>query len=150
VAVDWKRFWMRVVRYPGEACWLWRGAKASGYGRMRVDGRLESSHRLAWAFEHGALPEPGKVVCHRCDNRGCCRPDHLFLGTYGDNAQDAVNKGRMHPVWRRSVIDEETVRLIREAVAAGEAQRAVARRFGCSQQHVSKLARGERRANPRT
>lgn len=81
-------FWSRVDK-SGD-CWLWTGARdGKGYGRL---GNKVAS-RLSWELSHGPIPR-GKLVCHKCDNPPCVRPDHLFLGSPADNFYDMVAKGR--------------------------------------------------------
>lgn len=87
-------FWAKVARHEGNACWEWRAQKSpSGYGKVTFRGRSWRAHRLAYVFEHGAIPA-GLLICHHCDNPGCVRPDHLFAGESKDNSQDMVRKGR--------------------------------------------------------
>lgn len=83
-------------------CWEWNGCTkhTNGYGRLMVGSRTEnnrrsiSAHRASWeTFKKAAIPL-GFDVCHSCDNRKCCNPDHLFLGTRKDNVQDMMRKGR--------------------------------------------------------
>lgn len=89
------RFWEKVdIGTEGE-CWEWQaGGRGTGYGAIKVDGEVIDSHRMAWELTQGEIPE-GLFVCHHCDNRSCCNPKHLFLGTRSDNMKDAYEKGRL-------------------------------------------------------
>lgn len=87
----------RHVRAPN-GCWEWLGSKNKfGYGAIMrtVDGvsRLIGAHRFAYLTWRGEIPD-GIDVLHTCDNRCCINPDHLWLGTHGDNMRDMVAKGR--------------------------------------------------------
>lgn len=89
------RFWAKVHKHDGDGCWEWRGSvDKKGYGLIAgVTGATVRAHRLSWEMHFGAIPD-GLLVCHKCDNPSCVRPDHLFLGTYTDNKHDAMRKGR--------------------------------------------------------
>jgi hypothetical protein len=77
-----------------KGCWEYRGAKSgAGYRKVGRDGITWLAHRYAWSKLVGEIPE-GKLVLHDCDNRACCRPSHLFIGTHLDNMADMVSKGR--------------------------------------------------------
>jgi hypothetical protein len=87
-----QRFWSKVQKSDG--CWEWQGARNwKGYGEHSVNCRAIKAHRYSWALHHGPIPDKA-LVCHRCDNPCCVRPDHLFIGNNSDNQRDAVKKGR--------------------------------------------------------
>jgi hypothetical protein len=90
------RFWAKVEKAGPDDCWLWAGATVpNGYGKISRGGSsgLLLAHRVSWILAKSEIPE-GQLVLHRCDNRLCVNPAHLFLGTHGDNARDMVAKGR--------------------------------------------------------
>lgn len=86
-----RRLWSKVQKTRG--CWLWTGkAIRGGYGAITVLGKPMTAHRVAWELFYGQIPE-GMNVCHRCDNKLCCNPHHLFIGTHQDNLRHAELHG---------------------------------------------------------
>lgn len=98
---DMKRFWSYVDKSEGLGpkgeCWEWTNRLThDGYGIFNIflkrKGRPLRAHRVTYLILTGEWPT--LLICHRCDNRKCVRPEHLFKGTNLDNQQDAKQKGR--------------------------------------------------------
>lgn len=85
------RFWGKVRFGPG--CWEWRASPSQEYGAFRLRGKPRKAHRVAYEMTRGPLPK-GAVLRHDCDNPRCVRPGHLRPGSFSDNVQDAIERGR--------------------------------------------------------
>lgn len=117
-----------------DGCRIWlAGCDANGYGRVKFPGEI-LAHRVAYRAHVGHVPK-GMVVRHRCDNKRCVNPDHLQVGTYRDNTQDAFDRGRM-PLGSKkhgAKLDEVKVRMIRALKdSGGFSQAEIARAFNVS------------------
>lgn len=143
-----KRFEEKFVPEPNTGCWLWIGSIAGkGYGAF-WNGKYEvKAHRFSYELYVGPIPKGsghhGTCVLHRCDVRCCVNPDHLFLGSNQDNAEDRDKKGRntkgeTHPM---SKLTEEQVLEIR---ADGRTHEAIGADYGISDKTVSSIKRRTR------
>jgi len=77
-----------------DGCWIFLGPwDGAGYGLFSYKGFRDRAHRISWILHKGDIQD-GKSVLHTCDNRPCCNPDHLWLGSQQDNIDDMIAKGR--------------------------------------------------------
>lgn len=143
-----ERLWEKVRKGAPNECWPWTGGlTVGGYGIIRP-GRPSrkhlGTHRVAYEIAEGPIPA-GLFVLHRCDNRRCCNPSHLFLGTQQDNIDDMYAKGRArvgsdHGMARLTDDDVRTI----YSRAGRDRSEDIAATFDISLQTVGKIARRER------
>jgi len=155
-----ENFWRRVKTGDPDACWEWQGATTSaGYGNLSWHGLHVQAHRVAYFLTHGGIrlvtnfrrdgvaKRYRRFVLHTCDNRRCCNPAHLFLGSMRTNQLDAYTKGRKAQPKSNHVnakLNGDQIRMMRRMYDAGEAtQVQLATRFGVSQRVVSLIVRRE-------
>jgi hypothetical protein len=133
-------FWSKVAKTRG--CWLWVGLPTTkGYGRCQIAGRNLLAHRISYTLLKGAIPK-GLLVCHKCDNRLCVRPAHLFLGTVLDNNRDCAAKQRNcgpRNVGEENPLAKLTTEKVREIRRSSESGKSLAARFGIAQSVVSNV-----------
>jgi hypothetical protein len=109
-----EHFWDMVDKSSPDGCWTWTGfLTPQGYGRFCVAGDNHPAHAYAYELTYGPIP-PGLEALHKCDNPPCVRPDHIFIGTQGDNVRDCATKGRI------ASGDRNGLRVHPEAALCGE------------------------------
>jgi hypothetical protein len=128
-----------------DECWPWQGTKdRDGYGVIGDERRRQlRAHRIAYERAFGPV-QAGHYVLHRCDNRSCCNPNHLFAGTNSDNIADMVAKGRQArgPDNGNAKLTDDVVRRIKAALRANGVGKHIAAQYGVSEGIVSRIKVG--------
>jgi hypothetical protein len=129
-------------RHSESGCWEWTGTCSSGgYGTIKNHYSTQLAHRTSWEIHFGPIAT-GMQVCHRCDNRRCVNPSHLFLGDAFANMGDAASKGRM-PSGANHKNSKLTWDQVAEIRASKDDARVIAKRLGVSFSAVYRARRGD-------
>jgi hypothetical protein len=113
-------------------------------------GKIIRAHRLAYQLTHGWISKDVHVL-HRCDNRSCCNPKHLFTGDQATNNIDMTKKGRQF----KRLTPQQVARIVHMYQAPGIrdwgftktsarrwTQAALAEKFGVSRPLISMILNG--------
>lgn len=155
-----RKFNSYVIKGGPDECWMWQGGIRYGYGFIIFPQGVRriklQAHRLSFIMAGGELTDDKPCVCHKCDVRGCVRPDHLWAGSQADNMADMRSKGRGSPetrgIFKRRAQGEEhgqrklTDEIVRSVRAryrqGGVSQKAIASELGVTQSIISDVIRG--------
>lgn len=136
-----ERFWLYTEQGP--RCWEWTGYKnAKGYGVLNLGGQRILAHRFG--FQLVADIPDGLFVLHHCDNPGCVKFKHLYLGTRAENNAAMFARGRnRNPGLKgsgnhRARLDEADIRAIR---ASTKRAADLATEYGVSRTHIHGIKR---------
>lgn len=149
-----ERFWRLVNKTDG--CWEWTGSGWKGYGQFIIadqNGKQKRwlAHRFSWVIHNGVIPlgsgYHGTCVLHKCDNRKCVRPDHLFLGTNADNVHDMMAKGRMRIIRRYGEAHQQaklTESQVRKILSDARSRKELSEVYGVHYNTIALIKRREK------
>lgn len=126
--------------------WKWKGSKdGCGYGRIKINGKYHSAHRVSYIIFNGEIPE-GMSVLHSCDNPGCVNPKHLHLGTQADNMREMAERGRSQrgENHNNSKLTNKQVIDIRKKYELGLSQTVIGKEYNISNRYVSMIVNKKR------
>lgn len=140
-----ERFWSGVDKSAG--CWIWKNALKDGaYPSLKNGDTQIRASKVSYELHIGKV-DAGLCVLHKCDNRRCVNPWHLFLGTRADNSADMVAKdrerrGEAHPNHKLTIDDVRNIRAL--IISGSSSQGQLARKYGVNQSCISRIANKKR------
>jgi len=142
-----ERFWKYVNKT--DYCWEWVGCVGKrGYGVISRNCATRTAHRVSYEINIGIIPA-GMCVCHKCDNKLCVNPDHLWLGTLQDNIADMIKKGRNARIKVAKGEDHHSAKLTNKDVieirelrkSSNLSQREIAKMYGVTRPMIGYIER---------
>jgi len=141
-----ERLWRQIEKRGPDECWPWlSGVGGHGYGIIGLGGRKagkDMAHRVVWQLFNGPIPKIGSgyhggVIRHICNNRLCCNPAHLKLGTQKQNVSDMWKSGP-HPKGNARLTEKQVEEIRRDA----RSSRKLAPIYGVSDAHIRSIRQG--------
>lgn len=126
-------------------CWLWKDGTMHGYGCFTSNSKTFLVHRVMYSF-HFKDDIEGLFILHKCDNRLCCNPGHLSLGTHEDNMRDKMNKSRHD----KMLSDEEVIEIRRLGDEGKLTHEQISKQFGCSRSNITLILQRKSRTYIKT
>jgi hypothetical protein len=144
-----KRRLLAKYKISPTGCWEWIGQRKKDrfdYGLIWIGDRQKRAHRVSYEVHKGPIPE-GLDILHSCDNPPCINPDHLFVGTRGENCQDAASKNRFpinekHWITKLSVKQVNEIRILGKYLTYVE----ISKKFDVNPGTISRIISRTRRA----
>lgn len=157
------RFWSNVDKRGPEDCWEWTlvSSGCGGYGRFYTNKIANKSHRVSYLIKYGnnewVNGYHGLMVCHKCDNRRCVNPLHLFLGTCRTNLRDAMRKGRVpqggnfalekNRCKKNKKLSSEDINSIRSVPQRWGVLKMLSEKYGVSERYIEDIRCWHKRTN---
>lgn len=122
------------VPHKGEACLIWPfSCNWDGYGQIGLQrGVVRKAHHVMCRLAHGKPPTRRHQASHSCGNghAGCVNQEHLSWKTNSENQKDRRRHGTH--LGAKGARTQLTAAQVAEIRSRGEAQTALAARFGVS------------------
>ena len=137
---DVKQRFLEKVKQMESGCHEWQAGQArGGYGKFQFVEKTVTAHRMAYELFVAPIPD-GLCVLHRCDNRLCVNPEHLFLGDLDANVKDMDQKQRRGTKSRLTYADVEQ---IKQMLVDRYSQETIAKKFNVHQGTISRIKLGK-------
>lgn len=121
-------------------CLLWNGSTVHGYGSVSIHNKSYRVHRILWQLLNGAIPSAATHVdvLHKCGNKLCSNPAHLYLGTAQDNLRDFYRSNSM-PDGRRAFSKKEKDIILTMLNEHSNSLRKIARAVGSDHHKIKRF-----------
>ena len=131
-----KRFENYIIKKDG--CWEWKIAKVQGYGVFKFNRKMYKAHRISWELHFGEIPKD-KFVLHKCNNKECSNPDHLYLGSYIENRIDLANSGTS----KQKLLNKDQIIKIKKLLNIGVPCNRISKDFNIRYATILSLKKGK-------